>query len=205
MCRRILALVLLIAATACTQIPFFSPLPIRDADLYPDSQTKAGIAVAVDQLTYPRRVERYFGVDLLKSEVLPISIIVSNHGQNRYVIKPSDVLLMHGNDVIDPVPMDAVGETFYDEYGRISKEVARKIESYFGKVMLQETVVGPHDNYQGMIFLKPDRRKGERNDGDTTLNIAHVLKDAALKVRIAVTDLETHERIHFGPFSLSGL
>lgn len=161
MSRQILTLLLILAAhTACTQTPFFSPLPIRDADLYPDSQTKAGIAIAVDQLTYPRRVEQYFGVDLLRSQVLPISIIVSNHGQNRYVIKPSDVLLMHGKDVIDPVPMEAVGETFYDEYGRISKDVARKIESYFGKVMLQETVVGPHDNYQGMIFLKPDRRKG---------------------------------------------
>jgi hypothetical protein len=207
--NRLILIYLLLPAvllSACATPSALAPIPLRDADLYPESQTKAGIAVAVDELTYPERAKQYFGIDLIKEEVLPINIIVSNHGQGRYVIKPSDVLLMHGKEVVDPMPVKSVEAAICNEYGRISHEKARTVDAYFGKVMLQEAVVVPNGNYQGVIFLKAERRKGDGSGTDEqSSNMIQLLREGRLKIRVAVTDLETSERIHFGPFSLTGL
>lgn len=205
--RLIVILLFFIAVlTACSKPHLFVPIPMRDADLYPQSQTKGGVAVAVDELTRPQRIKQYFGADLIRAEVLPINIIVSNHGQARFVIKPSDVLLMQGKEVIDPVPVTTVEAAVLDEYGRMSQETAKKVDAYFGKVTLQETVVAPHENYQGIIFLKTERRKEDSGANDAqSFSMEQLFREGKLKVRIAVTDLETSERIHFGPFSLTGL
>ena len=197
-------LIYCVVLTACVAPHSFTPIPIRDADLYPDSQTKAGVAVAVDQMTYPQRAKQYFGVDLIKAHVLPINIIVSNHGQGRYVIKPCDVLLMQGKEVIDPVPMKIIAAAVNSVLGRMSQETAKKMNAYFGKVMLQESVLAPRDHYQGIIFLKPDRPKGDRSFSDeAAFSLAQQVQDGSFKIRIAVTDLETNERLHFGPFSVT--
>jgi hypothetical protein len=174
--------------------------------MYPKSEIKEGIAIAVDEVSYPQRVIQYFGMDLTKAEVLPINIIVSNHGQRYYRIRPSDILLMQGKDVIDPAPVELVQSTYHEEYGRMSGETAKMVNDYFGKVMLREVVVAPQTNYQGILFLKADPQREDRiiavNQG---VGIAQLLQERGLKIRIAVTDVKTSERIHFGPFSLTGL
>ncbi len=202
----VILLFFIVVLTACSKPHLFVPIPMRDADLYPQSQTKEGVAVAVDELTYPQRVKQYFGADLIRAEVLPINIIVSNHGQARFVIKPSDVLLMQGKEVIDPAPVTTVEAAVLDEYGRMSQETAKKVDAYFCKMTLQETVVAPNENYQGIIFLKTERRKEDPVANDAqSFNMEQLFREGKLKVRIAVTDVETRERIHFGPFSLTGL
>ncbi len=203
---RLIVSILLFSAVlaACVAPHSFTPIPMRDADMYPDSQTKAGVAVAVDQMTYPQRAKQYFGVDLIKAQVLPINIIVSNHGQGRYVIKPSDVLLMHGKEVIDPVPMKIMAAAVNNVLGRMSQETASKVNAYFGKVMLKETVLAPRDNYQGIVFLKPNRPNADRSVSDeAAFSMPQLVQEGGFKIRIAVTDLETNERLHFGPFSVT--
>ena len=51
----------------------------READLYPLSQTKAGITVAVDEISNTERATQYFGIDMFEHGILPINVVISNH------------------------------------------------------------------------------------------------------------------------------
>ena len=85
-------------------------LPIREADLYPEGETRSGISIAIDEISDPVRVQRYFATDLLRYGILPVQVIVSNYGEHRIAITPSDVLLMRGSQVVGPIPMEVVAQ-----------------------------------------------------------------------------------------------
>ncbi len=206
--RRLLVLVLfsLVGLAACSTTYRVVQPPLRDADLYPRSQTKAGITIAVDEITDPERVKMYCGVDLTRADILPINVVVSNHGNGRCMIKPSDVLLLHGKDVIDPVPVERVAEIIEDDHGYMSPKNAQQVDDFFAGLALQETVLTPQDSCQGILFFKtaPRDNRWDRTD-ERIFTIVKLFREGSLKVRVTVTDMESGERIHFGPFSLSGL
>jgi len=204
--RRIVILIFsLLVLTACASEYEVVQFPLRDADLYPLSQTKGGLTIAIDEITDRERVTTYFGVDLIETKILPINIIISNHSDGRYVIKPSDVLLMEGEDVIDPMPVETVVEVAKEVHGGVSDKASQQMNAFFSKLALQETVVPPRESYQGVLFFKSKKKADHSDDEERYFVIRKLYREGRLKIRIAVTNLETGERIHFGPVSLSSI
>ena len=193
----------LLGLMACSTPYRVVEIPLRDADLYPRAQKKAEITVAVDEITDPERVKRYFGADLIKAEILPINIVVSNHGEGRYIIKPSDVLLLEGKEVVDPVPVETVAEIAIEEHGLAPTKTAQQINAFFSNLALKETVLTRQESYQGILFFKTTKRDTWKEGHD--FMIMKLFREGSFKIYIVVTNIETGERVHFGPISLSGI
>src|SRR6202035_1966010 len=49
-------------------------VPQRDADLYPLSQTRQGVSVAIDEITSSDRAASYFGADLVQVGIIPLVV-----------------------------------------------------------------------------------------------------------------------------------
>jgi hypothetical protein len=58
-------------------------VPQRDADLYPLSQTREGVSVAIDEITSSDRAASYFGADLVQVGIIPLVVVISNNGERR--------------------------------------------------------------------------------------------------------------------------
>lgn len=173
-------------------------LPTRDAELYPLSQSQGDIVVAIDKLSNPERAKRYFGANLIDSDILPVDVLVSNHSEHRYTIKPADTLLRNRNEVIDPLPVEMVANIVKNQ-SDYTDETRKQIEDYYFNIVLQETVLFPQDNYQGVLFFPvPQKRKRNLFFRSTPL-----FADGRLKLHLLVTNLDTGERKRFGPFRLS--
>jgi hypothetical protein len=156
--------------------------PARDADIYPEAQTHAGLTVAVDEIGAPDRTRTYFGVDLRNKDILPVMIVFTNHDDDRFRIRPSDVLLLDGNNVIDPIP---------------DEEMARIVRGNTG-LFLQETEIPAKGSYRGILFYRVKK-------GDSGLyGKVERLFTGKLSMRVLVSDLDSKERLTFGPFPLSG-
>lgn len=182
----VIMLILTAGIAGCTaSYPTAKP-PLRNADVYPDAQTIAGLTVAVDEISNSDRVRHYFGTDLTDDDILPVNVVVSNHGDDRFLIRPADILMMEGNSVIDAMPLDEVRELVKDR-GRPVADLA-----------MQETVVPPLGNYQGILFFKI-----KRTDPGLYAKVEKIFT-GRLSMRVVVTNQDSGERIRFGPYSLSG-
>jgi hypothetical protein len=195
--RRLIILIIFsfLGLTACATEYRVVQIPLRNADLYPRSLRRGEITVAVDGITDRDRVMAYFGVDLIKEQILPINIIVSNHGNGRYIITPSDVLLLKGNEVIDPMPVETVLEVVKELHGRMSDKTTRLVTAYFSYLALQETMLAPRESHQGVLFFKI-----KKDEEDRYFIIKKLFRDGSMKISVGVMNLETGERFHFDLF-----
>jgi hypothetical protein len=169
------------------QIPEYeAQAPTYEADVHPLSQTKSDITVAIDEIKNPERVERLFGTDLTREGILPVNVVVSNFSKHRVSVKPADVLLSRGKEVIDPLPM---------EYVSAAARRPGSVES----AIFKQTVLAPGETYRGvMFFAVPPPKRGIASFFAT---LAGFWEDDA-QIRVGLTKLETGERVLFGPFSL---
>jgi hypothetical protein len=190
--------VLVVAAclAGCSLRP--ATYPPRAAELYPLSQTRDGISVAVDEVRTPARSERYFLTDLPERYVLPVAVIISNYSSHSVVLRPADVLLHQGNEVFDPLPALAAAAVVREAHGFL----AGPLENYFDGVALKERVLTPGESYHGVMFfiLPADARKPEPRP-----QLPVFLTDGRLQVVVAARDLDTQARLRFGPFTLPPL
>lgn len=175
-------------------------LPQREADLYPLSQTRADVTVAIDEIRSPERVERYFGANLLRERILPIAIIVSNNAQHQVSVKPSDILLHRGAEIVDPLPVETVVAMAKDQHWFLRARTEKDVERYFDGLAFKETTLPPGETYQGVMFFSiPQPERSE----DTFFRILKLFRESGMKIRVGARDLDSRSRIHFGPFSLS--
>lgn len=178
-------------------------IPQYAADLYPVSQTKAGVTVAIDEIKNPERTARFFGADLIKAGILPVSVVVSNYSENRAVVKPSDVLLHRGREIIDPIPVEVVAAAAKRQHGLLRAETEQEVDSFFENLAFKETVLLPNDTYQGVIFFAiPGPREGRDRRG-RFFTVLSAFREGGPSIRVGVTDLGAGERLRFGPLSLS--
>jgi len=193
--RRLVILVMIsfLGLTGCATEYTVVQIPLRNADLYPRSLTRDDVTAAVDGITDRERVVTYFGADLLKVKILPVNIIFSNHGKGRYIIKPSDVMLLKGNEAIDPMPVETVVEVAKELHSRISAKTGRQVNAYFSSLALQETALTPQESYQGVMFFKI--KENEEDAGNFI--IRKLFREGTMKMYIGVTNVEAGERIHF--------
>ncbi len=188
----------LLAVVACSSVEVIRP-PAREADLYPDAEERSGVVVAVDAISDPGRVQRYFDAPLLDEGILPVQIVVSNRSNHRIQVRPSDVLLLRGKRVIDPVPIERVIERMLRHH-LVTSETAEQIHTFFGNVSFRHAVVAPASSYQGILFF-PTMPKEKRRS--RYFRLVSLFLEPTLWLRVAATDLDTHDRIHFGPFGLA--
>jgi hypothetical protein len=175
-------------------------MPQREADLYPLAQTKGGVTIAIDEIKGAARAERYFGADLIRKGILPLAVVVSNYGKHPVVVKPADVMLHRGKEIIDPLPLEVVLAAAKSQHWFLRSRTEAQIDSFFKGIVFTETTLSPGDSYQGVMFFTVPRTHRRR---DTTFLILTMFREGGPKVRVGVTDLDTQKRMHFGPFSLS--
>src|SRR5919201_4373236 len=125
--------------------------PDYEADVHPLSQTRAGVTIAIDEITRPERVERLFGADLTRDGIVPVNVVVSNFSKQRVSVKPTDVLLSRGKEVIDPLSMEYV----------VAMERRHGSVRAYESAMFRETVLAPGETYRGvMFFAVPTPKRG---------------------------------------------
>lgn len=175
-------------------------MPQREADLYPLAQTQAGVTIAIDAIKDTARVERYFGANLIAGRILPVAVLVSNHGKNRVNVKASDILLHRGRDIIDPLPVEVVVAYAKSQRWFLRSKTEEEIEKFFENLSFSETALPPDETYQAVMFFPIPE---PRNDRDTFFTVLNLFREGGPKIRMGVTDLDTRERLHFGPFSIA--
>jgi hypothetical protein len=175
-------------------------LPEREADLYPLSQTRAQITIAIDEITSAERGGRYFGANLIHEGILPLAVVVSNYGAHRVVVRPSDILLHRGTEIIDPLPIETVTAIAKSQHWFLRSKTEKEVESYFKRVAFKETILIPEETYQGIVFFPIPQPK---SSSDTLFTMLSLFGNSRLQVQVGVRDLESHDRHLFGPFSLS--
>jgi hypothetical protein len=186
--------------SACAGTYEIVRMPEREADVYPLGQTDAGVTIAIDEIKDGARARRYFGADLLKLGVLPLAVIVSNYSEDRLAVKPSDVLLHRGAEVIDPLPIEVIARVAKRERWFLRSRTEKQIDSFFEEIVFKETVLMPNETYQGVLFFsspKPSRAR------DSYFTVLSLFREGGPKIRVGATNLDTRERLHFGPFTLS--
>lgn len=175
-------------------------MPQYEADLYPQSQTKAGITIAIDEIKRPQRAERYFGADLIKQGILPVAVVVSNYGKQRAVVKPSDILLHRGREIIDPLPVEIVVATAKRQHGFLRSKTEEELNKFFENTTFKETVLLPNETYRGVMFFAAPMPKRTTDRYFTALS---VFRESGPRLRVGLTNLDTGDRLLFGPFSLT--
>jgi hypothetical protein len=175
-------------------------IPQYAADLYPLSQTKAGVTIAIDEIRNRTRASTYFGADLINVGILPVSVVVSNHGKHQALVKPSEILLHRGKEIIDAIPIEVVAATAKRQHRSLREETEKKVDSFFENIAFKETVLRPNDTYQGVMFFAIPRSSEMRSRYFRALR---AFPEEGARILVAVTDLDTGERLRFGPLSLS--
>jgi hypothetical protein len=174
-------------------------IPQRAADLYPVSQTKSGVTVAIDEIRSPDRVEKYFGTNLTRHGVLPLEIIISNSSEHQIVVTPADVLLHQGAQVIDPVPLPMVTAMAKAPY-RLRAKTRAQVDQYFQELAFTDVTLPRGANYQGVIFFSVPRHQ---RPADDLFSVLPLFSEYRMRVQIGVRDTENETRLQFGPFTLS--
>lgn len=197
--------IMTLGLTACSSPTRYEivEMPQREADLYPLSETKDGITVAVDEITNTERSMQYFGVDMFKHGIVPVNVVISNHTERKQLVSPVDVLLLRGRQaVIDPLPIQNITNLVNRDYWYFDERTYNQLSEYFNDLTMQEMVLMPNDVYQGVLFFKAvDLEKAYRDDSN--FNVTRLYPKSSLNIKVSVADLETRERMHFGPFPIS--
>lgn len=201
--RPALLAALLAAGLGCASSYALVALPARQADVYPSAHARGGVSVAVDAIDEAGRVERYFGTDLREEGILPVLVIVSNHGQARVEVSPADLLLFAGRDVVDPLPLSYVLGAVESRAFRIREETAAELERFYEALAFRTTLVPPGESYQGVLFF--DVAEEEPEDRfDRFFRVSSLFLDPGLRLHVRLTELESGERLRFGPFRVEG-
>ena len=197
--RILLVALIALAVSGCASSYRVVQVPQYGADLYPQSQTRSGVTVAIDELKTAERVERLFGADLIKDGILPVNVVVSNFGKQRMVLKPSDILLHQGKDVIDPIPVELVMATAKRQKTFLRSSTEAEVDTYFAASTFKETTLFPNETYRGVMFFAVPAQKKMTDRFFTSWS---VYRDGGPKVRVGLTNIDSGERVLFAPFAI---
>ena len=190
-----------ILCASCAQPFQVVKLPLRNADLFPLHHEVGEYAVAIDEITDPERARMFFGVDLIERGIVPVNVTVSNNGAERLLVRPSDIMLRRGTAVVDPLPVERVSELAQSSR-RLNRETREVVAAYFMQIAFTETVLAPGDSYHGVLFFRGVSGEGDRFER-TMFRATSLYQQGTARLEIAVTVLDSGERIRFGPFPVT--
>jgi hypothetical protein len=195
-------IVMLMAAglAGCSSTYQVVQVPQRDADLYPLSQTRQGVSVAIDEITSSDRAASYFGADLVQVGVIPLVVVISNNGTHRIDVKPADVLLTRGTQIIDPLRLETVVAMAKKQHGFVRATTQKSVAEYFEGVAFNEMVLPPGATYQGVMFFPIPRKEAS---SDSLFMAMTLFRESGMWILVGARDLDTGNRVHFGPFAVS--
>ncbi|WP_290652130.1 hypothetical protein [Aquisalimonas sp.] len=173
-------------------------MPERNADLYPEHRSAGEVTVAVDTVHDGARAQRYFGTDLISRDILPVIIVVSNHGGSGVDVDPADVVKTRGSAMIDPLPPEIVID---DELlgGRLSEETRQQARTHLGELVFQAREVAPGETYRGVLFY-PIQRQSRLDSGG--FRVRDFAFGGLLSMQVVVTAVADGQRHRLGPFHL---
>jgi len=201
MTRSSLVLLALIPALSAGCASFdLVQLPSRKADLYPRAEQNRDIWIAVDAITQAKRSRRFFGADLADHGIHPIEIVVTNFGRKRIRIGPSDVFLVRGGAVIDPIPLDEVEAVVTDRLGIVTGGTSERIGRFLLDLSFRDSVVGPGQSYHGVMFF--DTSEDDPGAISRFFRVTRLYPEPSFYLTAAVTDLDRKRRVGFGPFGI---
>jgi hypothetical protein len=195
-----LSALLVFALAGCTPSYQVVEVPQYGADLYPTSQTKAGITIAIDEIRRPDRAERYFGSDLIREGILPVNVVVSNYSKQSVTVRPSDILLYRGKEVIDPLPIPMIVAMAKRQHRFLASSTAEEVNKFFGNSTFKEAVLLPNESYRGVVFFAPPAPKGLIDRWFTRYS---TYSEGGPRIRMGVTHIDSGDRLLFGPFPVA--
>jgi hypothetical protein len=145
-------------------------------------------------------VARLFGADLIKEGILPVNVVVSNFGKQHILLKPSDILLHRGEEVIDPVPVEMVMALAKRQKSFLRDSTKEEVDKYFKQATFKETAIYPSETYRGVMFFAVPAPKRRFDRYFTSWN---VYRDGGPKIRIGFTALDSGERVVFAPLPVT--
>ena len=89
-----------------------------------------------------------------------------------------------------------------EQAGYLRSKTEQEIDHYFEQLAFRETSLAPGQTYQGIVFFPAPPRK-EGRGAHSMFSMLSLFREGGPSVRVGVTNLDTHERLHYGPFSLS--
>ncbi len=174
-------------------------LPPREADLYPFAKEERGIWMAIDDISKPKRARKYFGADLANHGIHPVELIVSNRGEDGISVGPADVLMLKGREIIDPLPIERIASLVKERGGIVTDATAEQLDLFLSRLAFRETVLEPGQSYHGIIFFDVAEDTGPVS---RFFRVVSLYPGPSFYVKAAVTELESKQRIPFGPFSV---
>lgn len=194
------AMFLALAVAGCAGSYRVVEMPQYQADLYPLTQTKSGVTIAIDEIKSAERAERYFGADLVKEGIVPVNVVVSNYGKERIVVKPSDILLHRGKDILDPMPVRLVAATAKRQHGYLASKTEEEVDKFLEGSAFKERLLMPSETYRGILFFNAPPPKKFTERFFTTYS---TYGDTGSRLRVGLTNLDSGDRVMFGPFWLA--
>src|SRR5581483_1922737 len=129
-----ISILIAVGLAGCASTYQVVQVPQREADMYPLSDTRQGVSVAIDEITSSDRAASYFGTDLLRVGVVPLVVVISNNGEHRIDVKPADILLTRGTQIIDPFRLETVVAMARKQHGSVSSMTQKSLARYFDGV-----------------------------------------------------------------------
>jgi hypothetical protein len=126
--------------------------------------------------------------------------VVSNFGKQRILLKPSDILLHRGKEVIDPVPVEMVMAVAKRQKSFLRDSTKEEVDKYFEKATFKETALYPRETYRGVMFFAVPAPKKPLDRFFTSWD---VYRDGGPKIRVGFTSLDSGERVVFAPFPIT--
>jgi hypothetical protein len=177
-CYFVLALMALLPPFLCAAS--FPEYPAKTAKEYPGAQTIAGVTVGIEPLSDPAGQKHYFKEDFLKSNFLPVFVVVENASSgDRIIVKHDDIGVYAGEEKLAKSGPVASGRSTTGEAIAPVVEIglslpgmvvagflmarAADIRQNVVKKELRSSTLSPGQKDQGFVYLPlpkdPERRK----------------------------------------------
>jgi len=193
-------LALLFTLACASPIELVQP-PERKADLFPTARRSGSLVVAVDAVNDVRRAERYFGFDPRAAGLMPAQVVITNLGKQPVDVDAADILVQKGREVVDPVPIARVAELCKQASGVGDDETGEQVDAHFAKLSFPSLSIAPGETVSGWLFF--DVGPEEKAPENPWFRVVSLYDGGnALALRVAVTESDSGQRLHFGPFRL---
>jgi hypothetical protein len=164
-----LSLIIVLNGCGTMKLPKYEPQPVEQ---YQYSKKKNGLAIAIYPMTNREETKKYFGTDLLSSNVLAVLVVADNRSSSSSFILSKDKLSLYGidfkadsavshNDVTDPsagTAINTAGAVFVSAplliIGAQMFSNSAAIKHNFRVKEMQSQTISPKEKTHGFAYFQ---------------------------------------------------